>query len=411
MRGGPKAPGTRKARAVLARCRSRSRLVAELPPDPMKNPLLDLAGLGQSVWYDFIRKSLIESGDLARLVEDDAVKGVTSNPSIFEAAIAKSGDYDAALAELDLAGSSAEEVYEALAIADIQAACDVLRSVYDATSGDDGFVSLEVSPELGHDTEGTLAAARRLWAAVDRPNLMIKVPATEEGIPAIQTLIREGIHVNVTLLFARSMYERVARAYIAGLQERAADGGDVSSVRSVASFFVSRIDSKVDAVLRAGIEASTDASERALRRGLIGKAAIANAKVTFAGSKELFAGEAWESLAAAGAKEQRLLWASTSTKDPSFCDVLYVEELIGPNTVNTVPAATVDAFRDHGRARASLEEDLEGAQDVLAALPAVGVDLDAITAELLTAGVQAFVDAYARLLEAVEQKRLQQVGG
>lgn len=185
----------------------------------------------------------------------------------------------------------------------------------------------------------------------------------------------------------------------------------MSSVRSVASFFVSRIDSKVDAVLRAGIEASTDASERALRRGLIGKAAIANAKVTFAGSKELFAGEAWESLAAAGAKEQRLLWASTSTKDPSFCDVLYVEELIGPNTVNTVPAATVDAFRDHGRARASLEEDLEGAQDVLAALPAVGVDLDAITAELLTAGVQAFVDAYARLLEAVEQKRLQQVSG
>ena len=312
----------------------------------MKNPLLDLAGLGQSVWYDFIRKSLIESGDLARLVEDDAVKGVTSNPSIFEAAIAKSGDYDAALAELDLAGSSAEEVYEALAIADIQAACDVLRPVYDATSGDDGFVSLEVSPELGHDTEGTLAAARRLWAAVDRRNLMIKVPATEEGIPAIQTLIREGIHVNVTLLFARSMCERVARAYIAGLQERAADGGDVSSVRSVASFFVSRIDSKVDAVLRAGIEASTDASERALRRGLIGKAAIANAKVTFAGSKELFAGEAWESLAAAGAKEQRLLWASTSTKDPSFCDVLYVEELIGPNTVNTVPAATVDAFRE-----------------------------------------------------------------
>ncbi|MBL6721477.1 MAG: transaldolase [Planctomycetes bacterium] len=377
----------------------------------MKNPLLDLAALGQSVWYDFIRKSLIESGDLARLVEDDAVKGVTSNPSIFEAAIAKSDDYDAALGELDLAGSTAEEVYEALAIADIQAACDVLRPVYESTAGDDGFVSLEVSPDLGHDTEGTLAAARRLWGAVDRPNLMIKVPATEEGIPAIQTLIREGIHVNVTLLFARSMYERVAEAYIAGLEERAADGGDVGSVRSVASFFVSRIDSKVDALLRAGIEATVDPRERALRRGLIGKAAIANAKVTFAGSRELFGGGRWEALSAAGAKEQRLLWASTSTKDPSFCDVLYVEELIGPNTVNTVPAATVDAFRDHGRARASLEEDLDGARDTLAALPTVGVDLDAITADLLAGGVQAFVDAYARLLEAVEQKRLQKVGG
>jgi transaldolase/glucose-6-phosphate isomerase len=377
----------------------------------MKNPLLDLAALGQSVWYDFIRKSLIESGDLARLVEHDAVKGVTSNPSIFEAAIAKSDDYDAALGELDLASSTAEEVYEALAIADIQAACDVLRPVYDSTAGDDGFVSLEVSPELGHDTEGTLAAARRLWSAVDRPNLMIKVPATEEGIPAIQTLIREGIHVNVTLLFARSMYERVAEAYIAGLEARAADGGDVGSVRSVASFFVSRIDSKVDALLRAGIEASEDPRERALRRGLIGKAAIANAKVTFAGSRELFSGDRWEALSGAGAKEQRLLWASTSTKDPSFCDVLYVEELIGPNTVNTVPAATVDAFRDHGRARASLEEDLDGARDTLAALPTVGVDLDAITADLLAGGVQAFVDAYARLLEAVEQKRLQKVGG
>lgn len=372
----------------------------------MKNPLVGLSELGQSAWFDFICSSLIESGDLARLVSDDKVKGVTSNPSIFEAAIAKSSDYDEALAQLDGASMNAEEIYETLAIRDIQAACDVLMDTYGETKGDDGFVSLEVSPLLAHDTEGTLHAARRLHGLVHRANLMIKVPATEEGLPAIQTLISEGIHVNVTLLFSQAMYERVAEAYIAGLEQRAAKGHSPSDVRSVASFFISRIDAKVDAVLRERLDTSTGPKERVLLHGLIGKTAIANAKVTYARSKTIFAGARWDALSALGAVQQRILWASTSTKDPSFLDVLYVEELIGENTVNTIPAATLAAFRDHGRPRASLEEGLEQAEAILEVLPEVGVDLDGITSELLAGGVQSFVDAYDRLISAVETRRL-----
>jgi transaldolase/glucose-6-phosphate isomerase len=360
----------------------------------MSNPLITLRDAGQSVWYDFIKKSLIESGGLAKLIADDGVRGVTSNPAIFENAIAKSEDYDEALARLDLSNLDAKGVFEALAIADIQAACDVLADTYRATNGDDGFVSLEVSPRLAHDTEGTLAEARRLWAAVDRPNLMIKVPATEAGIPAIRALIGEGVHVNVTLLFAKAMYERVVEAYVAGLEDRIANGGDPGDVRSVASFFISRIDSSVDAAL-----------EGKGRDDLLGKIAIANAKVTFAGSQVLFSGPRWDAIAAKGGVPQRLLWASTSTKNPAYRDVLYVEELIGPNTVNTVPVATVDAFRDHGEVRMSLEEDVPAAERQLADLAAAGVDLDAITAQLLDDGVRLFVEAFDRLLESVEGKR------
>lgn len=375
------------------------------PIPPMKNPLLGLSEQGQSVWFDFICRSLIESGDLARLIEQDGVQGVTSNPSIFEAAIAKSNDYDETLRELDVPGSNAEGIYETLAIRDIQAACDALHGVYLKTKGNDGFVSLEVSPLLANDTDGTLLAARRLHGLVQRPNLMIKVPATEEGLPAIQILIAEGIHVNVTLLFSLEMYERVTEAFISGLEQRVAKGESPAHVRSVASFFISRIDAKVDAVLREQLQKSNGPKDRALLQGLIGKAAIANARVTYARSKSIFTGERWEALAAQGAVQQRLLWASTSTKDPSFCDVLYVEELVGENTVNTIPAATLDAFRDHGRPRASLEEDLDGARTVLAALPEVGVDLDGITKGLLAGGVQSFIDAYGRLIETVEQRR------
>lgn len=360
----------------------------------MTNPLITLRDAGQSLWYDFIKKSLIESGGLARLIEEDGVQGVTSNPAIFENAIAKTDDYDGALAALDLSALDAQGVFEALAIADIQAACDVLRDVYDRTRGNDGFVSLEVSPRLAHDTDATLAEARRLWAAVDRPNLMVKVPATEAGIPAIRALIAEGIHINVTLLFAKAMYERVAEAYIAGLEDRAAAGHDPASVRSVASFFISRIDSAVDAAL-----------EGKGRDDLMGAIAIANAKVTFAGSKAIFAGDRWNALAAKGAVPQRLLWASTSTKNPAYRDVLYVEELIATDTVNTVPVATVDAFRDHGEVRMSLEEDVATAERQLADLAAAGVDLDPITDQLLDDGVRLFVEAFDRLLEAVEGKR------
>jgi transaldolase/glucose-6-phosphate isomerase len=375
----------------------------------MKNNLIGLSEQGQSVWFDFICSTLIESGDLARLIKEDGVNGVTSNPSIFEAAIAKSDDYDEALADLDVENLCAEEIYEFLAIRDIQAACDVLNEVYIKTNGNDGFVSLEVSPLLANDTDGTLKAARRLHGLVQRPNLMIKVPATESGLPAIRTLISEGIHVNVTLLFSLAMYEQVAEAYIAGLEQRVANGESPGSVRSVASFFISRIDGKVDTVLRDRLEKSNGPADRALLQGLIGKTAISNAKVTYARSKKLFAGERWNALVAQGAAEQRLLWASTSTKDPAFCDVLYVEELIGMNTVNTIPAATLAAFRDHGRPRPSLEEDLDGARTVLATLPGVGVNLDIITTDLLAGGVQSFIDAYERLISAVEQRRLDRI--
>ena len=366
------------------------------------NPLKALNEHGQSVWLDFIQRKLLTGGELRRLVDEDGLKGVTSNPAIFEKAIADSDDYDDVIARLGADGSAEPKaVYEAIATRDIQEAADVLRTVYDETDGRDGYVSLEVSPYLAHDTEGTVAEARRLWNTVARENLMIKVPGTSAGVPAIERLIGEGISVNVTLLFAREAYEQVAQAYIRGLAKAAADGRDVARIASVASFFISRIDSLVDDTLMKRMETAGDGEKERLR-ALMGKVAIANAKVTYKRYKEILQGEGWQALAGKGARPQRLLWASTSTKNPDYPDVLYVDELIGADTVNTIPPATLDAFRDHGKARRSLEEDVEGAAETMAALERAGVSMKEVTDKLLEDGVRLFSEAFDKLLAAVE---------
>ena len=369
------------------------------------NPLQGLHAHGQSVWLDYIRRSLLTSGELGRLIKEDGLRGVTSNPAIFEKAITGSTDYTEILRALAPQYQDAKTLYEQVAIRDIQDATDVLKPVYEQTQRRDGYVSFEVSPHLAHDTQGTLEEARRLWRAVGRDNLMIKVPATPEGIPAIEQLISEGTNVNVTLLFSQDVYERVANAYIAGLGKRAAQGGDVSHVASVASFFISRIDTAIDAMLTAKLKTATDASERALVRSLLGKVAIANAKLTYQRYQELFRGDAWLALAKKGAKTQRVLWASTSTKNPNYRDVMYVEELIGPDTVNTIPPATFDAFRDHGRVRASLTEGLEEAYDTMEALEQVGISMAEVTDRLLKEGVQLFAEPFDKLLAAVDKTR------
>ncbi|RVU14782.1 bifunctional transaldolase/phosoglucose isomerase [Methylobacterium oryzihabitans] len=368
------------------------------------NPLKALhAEQGQAVWLDFVARGFVAEGKLKALVEDDGLRGVTSNPAIFEKAIGHSDEYDGALKQA-LGGGDQRviDLYEGLAIADIQAAADVLRPVYDASKGSDGFVSLEVSPYLALDTAETLAEGRRLWAAVKRDNLMVKVPATPEGLSAIRDLTAEGVNVNITLLFAQDAYEAVANAYIEGLERFAASGGDVGRVASVASFFISRIDAAVDKLLDQRIAQGGD---RAALEGLKGKVAIANAKLAYQRYKRLFAGLRWDALAAKGAQKQRLLWASTGTKNKAYSDVLYVEELIGPDTVNTMPPATMDAFRDHGTVRASLEEDVGGAERVLADLARAGIDLDTVAETLVQEGVQLFVDAADKVLGAVAGKR------
>ena len=319
------------------------------------NPLVKLGEFGQSPWLDYIRRSLVTSGELEQMVKEDGLKGVTSNPAIFEKAITGSTDYAEWLEELSSQDFSPTEVYERLAVRDIQAAADVMKPVYEATDRRDGYVSLEVSPYLADDTEGTIDEARRLWSAVSRENLMIKVPGIEAGIPAIEKLIGEGVNVNVTLLFSRSTYERVAEAYIAGMEKWAAAGGEPSNVASVASFFVSRIDGAIDAVVSDRLSATAGEKEQEILRSLLGKVAIANAKLAYRSYQRIFRGERWEALASQGAQTQRLLWASTGTKNPDYSDVLYVEELIGADTVNTIPMATLNAFRHHGRPRARLE--------------------------------------------------------
>jgi transaldolase / glucose-6-phosphate isomerase len=373
----------------------------------LENPLRALQVFGQSVWLDYIRRSLITGGELSRLIDEDGLQGVTSNPAIFEKAITGSSDYRAVLEQPDVVALDAKSIYERLAVQDIRDAADALRAVYDDTSRRDGYVSLEVSPLLANETAGTLDEARRLWRAVDRDNLMIKVPATSQGIPAICELIGEGINVNVTLLFAQDSYERVAEAYIAGLEAYAGRGGDLKKVASVASFFISRIDTAIDALIAARLQEGTDANQTSVLRGLIGKVAIANAKLTYQRYQELFSGRRWQTLASQGAQTQRLLWASTGTKDPNYRDVLYVEELIGPDTVNTMPPATLDAFRDHGRPRASLAEDVESAVDTMATLAEVGIPMKEVTDQLLTDGVQLFSDAFGKLLNAVEKQARQ----
>ena len=378
----------------------------------MSNPVKALEDHGQSVWLDFLARGFVEKGGLKRLSDTDGVKGVTSNPSIFEKAIGSSDEYDGAIGRLLKNGDRpVAELFEHLAVADIQHAADVLRPVYDALGGRDGFVSLEVSPYLATDTKATIAEARRLWKDVGRKNLMIKVPATPEGLPAIEQLIGEGLSINITLLFSQKVYLQVAEAYLSGLEKYIANGGDPSHVASVASFFVSRIDTMVDKQLDEKIAIANDPTEKERLAALKGKVAIANAKLAYQDYKKLFAGPRWEKLAARGARPQRLLWASTGTKNKDYSDVLYVEELIGPNTINTMPPATMDAFRDHGRLRDSLEENIDEARDVLDDLEKSGISLDAITAELVKDGVRLFADAADKLYGAVADKRAAVLGG
>jgi transaldolase / glucose-6-phosphate isomerase len=375
------------------------------------NPVKALENHGQSVWLDFLARGFIAKGDLKKLIDTDGVKGVTSNPSIFEKAIASSDEYDSPIGRALKSGDRpVAELFEHLAIEDIQHAADVLRPVYDELKGDDGFVSLEVSPYLAMDTKGTITEAERLWKHVHRKNLMVKVPATPEGLPAIEHLTGEGISINITLLFSQKVYRQVAEAYLAGLEKYVKGGGDPSHVASVASFFVSRIDSAVDKQLDEKIARANDPTEKERLAALKGKVAIANAKLAYQDYKRLFSGPRWDRLAAKGAKPQRLLWASTGTKNKDYSDVLYVEELIGPNTVNTVPPATLDAFRDHGKLRDSLEENVDEAKDVLAELEKSGISLDAITAELVKDGVKLFADAADKLYGAVAHKRASVLG-
>src|SRR5580704_5713625 len=370
------------------------------------NPVKALENHGQAVWLDFLARGFVAKGELKKLIDTDGVKGVTSNPSIFEKAIGSSDEYDAPIGSaLKKGDRPVADLFEHLAVEDIQHAADVLRPVYDAFKGNDGFVSLEVSPYLAMDTKATIAEAERLWKDVHRKNLMVKVPATPEGLPAIEHLIGEGININITLLFSQEVYIEVAKAYIAGLEKLVADGGDPSHVASVASFFVSRIDSAVDKQLDEKIARANDPHEKERLAALKGEVAIANAKLAYREYKRLFSGARWEKLAAKGAKPQRLLWASTGTKNKDYSDVLYVEELIGPNTVNTVPPATLDAFRDHGTPRDSLEENIGDARRVLAELEKSGISLDAITAELVKDGVKLFADAADKLYGAVAHKR------
>ena len=365
------------------------------------NTVKALQTYDQSVWLDYIGRHLITSGELQRLIDEDGLRGMTSNPAIFEKAISGSTDYAAALTALEGQNLDAVGLYERLAIRDIQDAADILRPVYEDTRRGDGYVSLEVSPHLAYDTQGTIQEARRLWQAVGRPNIMIKVPATPAGLPAIEQLISEAINVNVTLLFSQAVYEHVAQAYIAGLQRLAAQGGDVSQMASVASFFISRIDTAVDARAQARLKTAPTAQERTLLRSLMGKVAIANGKLTYQRYKAIFRGASWEALAAKGARKQRVLWASTSTKNPHYRDVMYVEELIGPDTVNTMPPATMEAFRDHGRLRASLEEDVDVARDTMEALEQVGISMTEVTDQLLEEGVRLFVEPLDKLLDAL----------
>jgi transaldolase/glucose-6-phosphate isomerase len=375
------------------------------------NPVKALETHGQSVWLDFLARGFI-ARDLRKLTETDGVKGVTSNPSIFEKAIGSSDEYDAPIGEALKSGDRPiAELFEHLAVEDIQHAADVLRPVYDQFNGNDGFVSLEVSPYLALDTRGTVAEAERLWKEVARKNLMVKVPATKEGLPAIQQLISKGISINITLLFSQKVYRQVAEAYLAGLEKYVAGGGDPSHVASVASFFVSRIDSAVDKQLDDKIAKANDPSEKERLAALKGKVAIANAKMAYQDYLKLFSGPRWDKLAAKGAKPQRLLWASTGTKNKDYRDVLYIEELIGKNTVNTVPPATLDAFRDHGQLRDSLEENIDDAKAALAGLEQSGISLDKITADLVEDGVKQFADAADKLYGAVAHKRATVLAG
>jgi len=370
-----------------------------------ENPLSELNKLGQSVWLDYIRRRELLSGEMKRLIDEDGVSGVTSNPTIFEKAIGGSKDYDLAIATLVEEGLSGAPLFERLEVEDIQTAADLFRATYDSTKGQDGFVSIEVAPDLAHDTEATISQARRLWQSVNRPNIMVKIPGTKEGLPAIEQCLSEGININITLLFAQERYEEVANAYVAALEQRVRLGKPIDRIGSVASFFVSRIDTLVDKLLEAKLGTATSDAERQKITALEGKVAIANAKAAYEKFKAIFSSARFQALAAKGARVQRVLWASTSTKNPKYRDVLYAEELIGADTVDTMPPATVTAFRDHGRVRPSLEEDVTGSHLVLQQLAEVGVSLRAATQQLEDEGVASFTRDFEKLLQALAEKR------
>ena len=366
------------------------------------NSLKQLGTLGQSIWLDYIRRDLIAGGGLRHLIEEDGLRGMTSNPSIFEKAIVDSHDYDEDIRAMALEGKDAAAIYETLSQRDVQSAADEFRPLYDKTDGNDGYVSLEVNPHLAHDTNKTMEEALRLWAALKRPNVLIKVPATADGLPAIQQLISEGVSVNVTLLFGLPRYRQVVEAYIAGIEARAAQGKPVNHVASVASFFISRIDALVDPLLEKLIAQGGKAAD--LAKKLRGQVAIASAQMAYQIYKEIFGSDRFRKLAAMGAAVQRLLWASTSTKNPDYSDVKYVEALIGPDTVNTAPLETLDAYRDHGEPKARLEQDIKDARRVLVRLAELGINIDTVTRQLEDEGVEKFNKPFDKLMETLAQR-------
>ena len=367
-----------------------------------ENPLLKLKQFGQSIWLDYTRRDLILSGELRRLIEEDGLRGMTSNPSIFEKAIVGSRNYEEDIRAMTFDRQSPKMIYETLSQRDVQGAADEFRSVYDETDARDGYVSLEVNPHLAHDTKGTIVEARRLWRALNRPNVFIKVPATIEGLPAIQQLISEGINVNITLLFGLPRYRQVAAAYIAGIEARANEGKSVGHVASVASFFLSRIDTLVDPLLEKLI--AQGGKEADVAKKVRGQVAIASAKMAYQVYKEFFQSERFQKLADPGARVQRLLWASTSTKNPDYSDLKYVETLIGPDTINTVTVETLDAYRDHGEPKATLEHDVERGDWVLQRLPELGINLDHVTHQLEDEGVEKFKQAFDKLMNALKKE-------
>jgi transaldolase / glucose-6-phosphate isomerase len=365
------------------------------------NPLKGLLTYGQSPWLDYIRRNILLNGDLKKMIDNDGLRGMTSNPAIFEKAITAGDDYNDVIKAPDANSSTPMALYEKIAIRDVQDAADIFSAVHKETKGRDGYVSLEVSPNLAFDTQATLDEARRLWKTVNRPNVMIKIPGTPQGLPAIRQALQDGININITLLFAQSAYEEVAEAYLAALEARVVKGQDVSQIASVASFFVSRIDSLVDSTIDSKLKTETDSGKKALLESLRGKVAIANARRTYAKYQEIIATPRWKALAAKGAQTQRLLWASTSTKNPKYRDVLYVEELIGADTVDTVPPATFDAFRDHGKLRNSLTENVAGANKTMADMEAAGISMKEVTDKLLADAVKLFQDPFKQLLDAI----------
>ncbi len=372
-----------------------------------KNPLQQLHDAGQSIWLDYIRRNLITTGELDRMMAEDAITGITSNPSIFEKAIGGSSDYDEALNKMIRADGtkSAGELFEALAVEDIQAACDKLRPVYDQTNGLDGYVSIEVSPHLVHDTAGTIAEAHRLHDAVNRPNVLVKIPGTDEGLPAIEQCLAEGISINITLIFSLDYYEKVAIAYLNALEKRVAAGQPIDKIASVASFFVSRVDTLVDKKLEEKIKTASGAEKEHLEN-LRGKAANANAKLAYQKYLEIFhRGERFAALKARGAMVQRCLWASTSTKNPAYRDVLYVEDLIGPETINTMPTQTIEAFKDHGKVALTLTEGISEAREVLQDLEKAGISYKAVTDQLEDEGGKLFTEAFDNLMKTLDEKR------